>query len=215
MGSHAVTELGVLLATSRPAVRSFFEGLDLPLVGPDRPDLASVAVIDVVPDALGAVELCRRLHAEQPTLTLIALVCCEYAATPWSLRALLGAGVTGVVDLGASPADVREALEHAARGESVIHLRLGHGGSALLRDVLSARPAQRDLQLELLGLVAVGLTDREIGLRLHLSPHTVKHRIDELRRNVGVRNRTELAAWAGRHGLYVPEAASRGAGQPR
>ena len=214
MNSLAVTETRVWLATSRTAVRTFFDGLGLELVAADRPDRATVAVVDVAPDALGAIDVCSRLRDEHPSLTLVALLCCEYAVTPWTLRGLLAAGVTGLLALAAEPEDVRQSLDHAARGESVIHLRLGRGGSALLRDVLSASPARRDAQLELLGLLAVGLTDREIGLRLHLSPHTVKHQIDQLRRNVGVRNRIELAAWAGRHGLYAPEAASRG-GMPR
>jgi two-component system, NarL family, response regulator DevR len=215
MGSLAVTDVRVLLETSRSAVRTFFDGLDLELVPSDRPDLASVAIVDVSPDTPGAVELCRRLRAEQPALTLVALLCCEHAVTPWNLRALLASGVSGLLDLAASPADARQVLERAARGESVIHLRLGPGGSEMLRDVLSARPERRGLKLELLALVAAGLTDREIGLRLHLSPHTVKHQIDQLRRTLGTRNRTELAAWAGRHGFYAPEAAPRGAALPR
>jgi DNA-binding NarL/FixJ family response regulator len=36
----------------------------------------------------------------------------------------------------------------------------------------------------------------------------VKHHVDQLRRDVGVRNRTELAAWAGRNGFYVGEPAA-------
>jgi len=31
----------------------------------------------------------------------------------------------------------------------------------------------------------------------------VKHRIEQLRNELGVRNRTELAAWAGRNGFYA------------
>src|SRR5438552_856135 len=60
-----------------------------------------------------------------------------------------------------------------------------------------------DVALE---LVARGLSDREIGAVLHLSPHTIKHHVEHLRAEVGARNRTELAAWAGRHGFYRPEA---------
>jgi len=40
--------------------------------------------------------------------------------------------VTGLLDLAVEPEDVRGSLEHAARAESVIHLRLGRGGSMLL-----------------------------------------------------------------------------------
>jgi DNA-binding NarL/FixJ family response regulator len=57
--------------------------------------------------------------------------------------------------------------------------------------------------LEVIALVAHGLSDREIGARLHLSRHTVHHKIERLRDDLGLKNRIELAAWAGRHGLYV------------
>jgi DNA-binding NarL/FixJ family response regulator len=57
--------------------------------------------------------------------------------------------------------------------------------------------------LEVITLVAHGLSDREIGARLHLSRHTVHHKIERLRDDLGLKNRIELAAWAGRHGLYV------------
>jgi hypothetical protein len=33
----------------------------------------------------------------------------------------------------------------------------------------------------------------------------VKHHLDRLRSLHGLRNRIELAAWAGRHGFYSPE----------
>jgi len=35
-----------------------------------------------------------------------------------------------------------------------------------------------------------------------LSRHTVHHHVERLCRELGTRNRTELAAWAGRNGLY-------------
>ncbi len=64
-------------------------------------------------------------------------------------------------------------------------------------------------QLELITLVAHGLSDREIGERLHLSRHTVHHWIERLRDELNLKNRVELAAWAGKHGLY-PRSAKKG-----
>jgi DNA-binding NarL/FixJ family response regulator len=54
----------------------------------------------------------------------------------------------------------------------------------------------------LLELVASGLTDRRIGLRLGRSPITVKHQVQRLRGKLRVRSRVELAAWAGARGFY-------------
>jgi DNA-binding NarL/FixJ family response regulator len=49
-----------------------------------------------------------------------------------------------------------------------------------------------------MGLVALGLPDNEIGLRMCLSRHTIKHRIERLCRRHHARNRVQLAAVAGR-----------------
>jgi DNA-binding NarL/FixJ family response regulator len=64
-----------------------------------------------------------------------------------------------------------------------------------------------DRDQTLIGLVSLGLSDQEIGRKLRLSPHTVHHRIERLRTELGVRNRIELAAWAGYQGVYGRAAA--------
>ena len=55
----------------------------------------------------------------------------------------------------------------------------------------------------LLQMITCGLSDREIAERIHRSPHTVKHQIERLRDRLELRNRIELAAWAGAMGYYV------------
>jgi DNA-binding NarL/FixJ family response regulator len=223
METTAASPFLLLLATSRPAVRSFFESLGF-RVGvvavapesaredPEHVARATAAVIDAALDPASAIALAQELRAQQPGLPIAAVICCPHAITPWNLRALLSAGVSGVIDLRARAEDARRALQGIARGESVLQLQLGRGGRSLLDDVFSGRGARSEAQLRLLELVARGLPDREIGERLHLSPHTVKHHIDQLRHDVGVRNRTELAAWAGRHGFYASDEQQQAAG---
>jgi DNA-binding NarL/FixJ family response regulator len=195
-------------------VRAFFETFDVrvaPSAADAAPEIAAggdVVVVDVALDPIAAIDFCRELHDRRPELPIVALVCCPQALAPWNLRGLFAVGVSSVIDLRADRDDMRLALLSAARGETVLHVQLSRGGAALLRDVFSVRPARRELQFHLLELVALGLPDHEIGRRLHLSPHTVKHSIETLRAAVGVRNRTELAAWAGRNGFY--EAAGSG-----
>jgi DNA-binding NarL/FixJ family response regulator len=208
------TDVRIFLATSREAiVRLFAELSPAVTVAPVAPSVleeegdalttADVAVIDVAIDQSAATELCRELHRADPSLPIAALLCCPHSITPWGLRTLLGDGVSSVLDLQSTPEETLRALETIAHGGSVLHLRLRRGQRAILRDVLTGR-GPNEMQLRLLGLVALGLTDQEIARRVHLSPHTVKHHIDQLRREVGTRNRTELAAWAGRHGFYAP-----------
>ena len=48
-------------------------------------------------------------------------------------------------------------------------------------------------EVDVLDLVAGGLTNREIAARLHLSPRTVGHHVAAILRKLGVKTRTEAA----------------------
>jgi non-specific serine/threonine protein kinase len=54
---------------------------------------------------------------------------------------------------------------------------------------------------EIAALVATGMTNREIAGKLYLSVRTVEVHVDHARTKIGVRTRTELAAWMHTHGL--------------
>lgn len=64
-------------------------------------------------------------------------------------------------------------------------------------DGLSAR------EVEILGLVALGLSNREVGARLHISEHTAANHVRSILRKTGSANRTEATTYAHRHGLVV------------
>lgn len=185
------TKVRLLLVTERPALEALF---DCPRATSTTD--ADVALVDT--DGGAAVDAVRSLLGERPDLPVAALVCCPNCADADTLRELLAEGICGVLDLRATPDATRRELEALVGGTSVLHIRLGH---ALLRELLASKPPLLGLQADVIALVAQGLRDREIGERLHLSPHTVKHRVEQLCRTVGARNRIELAAWAGRNGF--------------
>jgi DNA-binding NarL/FixJ family response regulator len=56
-------------------------------------------------------------------------------------------------------------------------------------------------EAEVLGLLAQGLSNKEIGAVLWLSDRTIERHITGLYRKIGVERRTEAAAFALRHGL--------------
>lgn len=56
-------------------------------------------------------------------------------------------------------------------------------------------------ELEVLGLVAEGLTNQGIARRLVLSEHTVNRHIANILRKLGVPTRAAAASLAARHGL--------------
>jgi DNA-binding NarL/FixJ family response regulator len=159
-----------------------------------------VAVVDASVDRVDTIAVCQTLRTMRPRVPISAVFCCPHSATSADLRGLLAAGVEALVDLQLSAADTLRVLRGVARGQGAFHLQMAAGSSLTLVELLGDDRGEEvltDHDLGLLRLVAAGLTDHEIGRQLYLSHHTVKHRIDRLRRRVRARNRIQLAAWAG------------------
>ncbi len=67
--------------------------------------------------------------------------------------------------------------------------------AAELPDGLSPR------EVQILGLVAQGLSNRQVGAALSISEHTAANHMRSILRKTGCANRTEAASYAHRHGL--------------
>lgn len=70
--------------------------------------------------------------------------------------------------------------------------------------MLVTRPNRRlsPRQLEIIGLIALGLSDKEISAQLNLSPHTVRTYLDRLFQTLGCRTRARaVALWLSREGM--------------
>jgi DNA-binding NarL/FixJ family response regulator len=65
----------------------------------------------------------------------------------------------------------------------------------------SAKPKLTARQLEILRLVAEGLSNPEIAVRLRLSDHTVKRHVANLLTRLGLPSRAAAVAYAAQHGL--------------
>jgi DNA-binding NarL/FixJ family response regulator len=210
----------LLLASSRWSVHAYFAGLGacgLPglVVAPVPENLdvqeADAVAVDTGLDAPKAIALAQALREQVP---VVAVLCCPQSVTPWQLQELVRVGAS-VLDLAAPPEEAVRVLESVSRGGSVFHVHLRREHRAFLHEIIVGGDDGGEEKARLLGLLALGLPDHEIGRRLHLSRHTVKHRLEGLRNEVGVRNRIELAAWAGRHGFYAevgPDRAANRAG---
>ena len=110
-------------------------------------------------------------------------------------------GVSGVVLKSRSAGDLVDALERVANGERVGLDVAGRGRDTSVPLELSTR------EHEVLALVALGMSNREVAQELYLSVDTVKTYVRRLFSKLGVSNRTQAALKAA--GYDVPPPASR------
>lgn len=119
--------------------------------------------------------------------------CLEGAGRPGSARQEARSALECFQRLGAA----REAL----RAQAVLE-GPGAGARALSASWPSAAaPPLSERELEVLRLVARGLSDKEIAARLHLSGHTVHRHLSNVRRKLDLPSRAAAVAWAARSGL--------------
>ncbi len=107
----------------------------------------------------------------------------------------------GVVPLDAPPEELGAAVAAVAQGLVVMPRALADGALAEAPAVeeLSEPPTAREG--EVLGLLARGLSNKQIARELRISEHTVKFHISSLYAKLGVGNRAEAVSQGARHGL--------------
>ncbi|WP_219415925.1 LuxR C-terminal-related transcriptional regulator [Pseudonocardia nigra] len=116
-------------------------------------------------------------------------------------------GVHGYVRKGTDTGDIVRAVHKLLRGESVFD---SGGSGAVVVDVLRGEQGQprglggamlTERENQVLRLLAVGMSNREIGRRLVISEATVKFHVRNLRDKLDVRRRTEIVYTATRQGI--------------
>ena len=177
----------------------------LDLVAKHHPDAILLDLNMPVLDGIGAI---RRLRAEHPDVAIVVLT--TYADDSSVLDALR-AGARSYLTKDADHADIARALQAAADGLTVFDPRvhetlLAAAGASPVADGPPGRaPAMPDgltqREMEILGLIARGLTNTEIAKRLFLSSHTVKTHINRIFAKTGSRDRVAAIAYAQRRGI--------------
>lgn len=118
-------------------------------------------------------------------------------ANPSFLDAARNAGVSAVLRKSLTGNGLVRALMRINDGEKV-------DGDQLAEDGDTEDQALTHREREVLALIALGMTNGEIGRELFVSTDTVKTHVRRLYRKLGVRNRTEAAILAREHQLAPP-----------
>jgi DNA-binding NarL/FixJ family response regulator len=205
--------LRVVVVDDHPVVRDGLRGMldgqpDLTVVGEagdgreavavvtrERPD---VVLMDLRMPQLDGVAAIARIIADQPGVRILVLT--TYDEDHDIVRAI-EAGACGVLLKDAPREDLFRAIRSAARGEMVLAPTVTARMFGRLRAPQEQTPTEREL--EVLTLVARGLTNRAIGRELALSEATVKTHLVHLFTKLGVADRTAAVTAALDRGLIT------------
>jgi DNA-binding NarL/FixJ family response regulator len=156
-----------------------------------RAKQCDVILMDLRMPGTDGVAATSQILAAEPSARVVVLTTYETDAD--ILRAV-EAGAAGYLLKDAPRGDVANAIRAAARGETVL------APSVAARLVTHVRRPQRDAlsarEIEVLRLVARGLTNAEIGRRLFISEATVKTHLLRLFAKLGVGDRTAAVTTA-------------------
>ena len=163
-----------------------------------RPD---VVILDVrlVNGVLRGVELCRRLITAHPTTRVVVLTT---ELTESVLLSALRAGASGVLLKDNDFAALVRAIQDVRAGRNAFDSRTAALAARLVRrsgggDV----PRLTEREVDILGLMARGLSNRTISGRLFISETTVKFHVANVLRKMTAATRGEAVFRAGELGL--------------
>jgi two-component system response regulator DevR len=155
-----------------------------------------VVVLDVrLPDRDGF-EICAEIRGFSPDTRILM---CSGLADGSALVQAARAGADGFVSKEADNAEVVDAVRRVANGAAVLGATTAEAMFGHLRRQgpgVSKLSALSEREREVLGLLAEGLTNKEIAERLFISEKTVRNHVSSILHKLDFRHRTEAALFA-------------------
>jgi DNA-binding NarL/FixJ family response regulator len=170
-----------------------------------------VVLMDIRMPVLDGVEATRLLAAPGHATAVKVLILTTFDADEFVVEALR-AGASGFLLKDAPPQQLIDAVRVVAAGDALlaprVTRRLLDRFATRLPAPQQAKPeALRELterEVEVLGLIARGLSNREIAARLTLSEATVKTHVSHVLDKLGLRDRAQAVVLAYEAGLVEP-----------
>jgi DNA-binding NarL/FixJ family response regulator len=168
-----------------------------------RPD---VVVLDLnLPGALQGLDVARTVRAEGTAGRILILT---GRTDEQAIFEAMRAGAHGYLEKTSGVRFIADALLRVAAGERVFtpeqeRLALAELGrlARQAREASSVRSTLTERELEILALLARGLTVKQVATRLGIGPRTVETHIAKIYRKLGVRNRVQAVSRATALGL--------------
>lgn len=168
----------------------------IPLVGELKPD---VLVLDMEMPDLGGVEIARQLRSAKAPVRVLALSAHDDVQY---VRNLIETGAAGYLMKDENPERIIEAIKGVARGEEGwISRRVAARMEQWAQNEFPARRTLTERELDVLQQIVNGLSNQEIGRRLHISEKTVEKHSSSIFSKLNVNSRVEAAVLAVQEGL--------------
>ena len=197
---HEVVRLGLrTLLESEPDLKMVAEAGTaeeaLVQVENHRPD---VVILDIQLPGRSGLDACRDIRRQFPQTKVVMLT--SSANESFAVEAL-SAGASGYVLKQVGSDELVRAVRAAYKGEMALDSKTAARVIARLNELQKKQDGDsfRDLsprEMDVLALVARGLSNKEIGQNLNLSEITVRNYVSTLLDKLHLRNRIELATFA-------------------
>jgi two-component system, NarL family, response regulator DevR len=200
---HEVVRDGIkaLLASSEDVVVCAEAGSVREAVAEASRALPDVIVMDVRLSDGSGIEATRDIRAQRPATQVLMLTS---FADDEALFASIMAGASGYVLKQIKGGELVRAIRAVGQGQSLLDPAVTKGvldrlrkGKHLLKDEKLARLSPQEERI--LGLVAEGRTNKQIGEELRLAEKTVKNYVSSILAKLEVARRAEAAAYLARH----------------
>ena len=200
-------------AVVRQGVRAFLEAQpDITVVGEAASGEEAVAIslehapdvvlMDLIMPGMDGVEATRRVKKASPRTQIVILT--SYHDDEHVLPAVM-AGATSYLLKDVSPQELVEAVRKAVRGEATLHPNIAAQVMQGLRNKgKNEQDVKIDLserEIEVLRLIADGLSNATIAERLFISEKTVKSHVSNILSKLHLADRTQAAVYAWREGI--------------
>ncbi|MBQ6137941.1 MAG: response regulator transcription factor [Kiritimatiellae bacterium] len=194
---HMVVRMGIAsvltFAGGMNVVGEADNGLDAVRLAHElKPD---VVLMDLQMPALSGAEATARIHAQDPEVKVLVLTS---FATSAELKKAMDAGAAGALVKSSSREEIIDAINGVMAGRQVMSGVI----QATIED-FSAMPELSPRKIEILNLVAKGLSNREIAEIIGVTPETIKDHVAKILHIIGASTRAEAATTAVNLGLIT------------
>ncbi len=165
-----------------------------------RPD---VVLMDLKMPGMNGIQATREIHLKYPEIKVLVLT--TFGEDEWVFDAIRS-GAAGYLLKGTPRSTLINAIKGTAEGKTHVDPEIAgklfsHVAQAGVDQTTTVTSALSERELDILRLLAKGMTNAQISERLYLTKGTVRNYISSILTKLGVEDRTQAALIAVRHGL--------------